>query len=357
MRSLIPLILILIITVNAFSQEPYQLQFIHNGTNTTTNYDQSHITSDYGPRWLQDSPWHKGIDLQRPGQNVGDVILSPCHGVVKQIKGNGYKWIKIQGTNNSRHFTYAHLFENDDPEINKPIVIGNMALILIEANKWVILNLNTGIALGENNSGTVHYNGNDYPIQNTVEPGTALGIIGNSGGNYPVHLHLYALRNYALDPQGVFNNYDPMAVINFGERSKFKCRVQNVGINYGTNSKSYFKTRAQMIDAEYTSTYPDHMYDVNLVELFIKPAYKQSEPQVSNWGTTNSSYQYYRGEHTKSYINQGGRPQESSSSMYPISPSDHNIKSSDNGNAQKTGVEPFAYRDHVGRPYDFFCFS
>jgi hypothetical protein len=52
MRSVIPLILLLTVTVNAFSQEPYQLQFIHNGTGDTTDYEQGHITSDYGPPTL-----------------------------------------------------------------------------------------------------------------------------------------------------------------------------------------------------------------------------------------------------------------------------------------------------------------
>ncbi len=31
------------------------------------------------------------------------------------------------------------------------------------------------------------------------------------------------------------------------------------------------------------STYANHMYDVNLVELFIKPSYMATEA-VSNWG-------------------------------------------------------------------------
>lgn len=57
MRSVIPLILLLIVTVNAFSQEPYQLQFIHNGTGDTTDYEQGHITSDYGPRWYLPPRW------------------------------------------------------------------------------------------------------------------------------------------------------------------------------------------------------------------------------------------------------------------------------------------------------------
>lgn len=368
MKGKIITLFLCLLALTAIAQNNYVFQYKLRGGTNIQNFEKRHITSDYGPRNAQgNSYWHRGIDLQS-SQVVGDIAYSPCTGIIRKISGTGYKYIIIEGTNGHRHFGYGHFFENEDPIIGEPVIQDSFVLILMNAGTGnsVILNLETGTAIGVE-AGHVTYNGSEYPVYNTVEAGSPLGPMGFSGlyhNNPPVHLHLYAFRNVDIAIDGnvghnvISNNFDPMAVMNIGPgpRTNFQCSVQNVGINYGANSNSYFKTRVEMPGAGNGNIYINDMYDVNLVELFVKPTYKDDEP-VANWGTTNSSYQYYRGEHTRSYINQGGRPQESSTSMYPISPSDHNIKSSNNGNAQNTGVEPFAYRDHVGRPWDFFWFS
>lgn len=348
----------------------YVMRYIHYDQTGANNYAISHIVSDYGPRnSTGDSFWHRGIDYQ-PNQQRGNKILSPCNGTIRAIKrtdrGRMFYMI-VEGDAGERHFGYAHLFRD------KTIPEGQfweegpagreMAIFNENGDDYIIINMDPAnryaLAASTITRDTITYKGVLYNIQSGVTTDKPLAILGDSGAAGRIHLHLYAYRNIQqalTDFQSIPNCYDPMAVILLSPRTNFKCRVQNVGINYGSASKSHFKTRVEMPGAGNGNTYTNQMYDVNLVELFVKPTYKDDEP-VANWGTTNSSYQYYRGEHTKSYINQGGRPQESSLSMYPISPSDHNIKSSNNGNAQNTGVEPFAYRDNVGRPWDFFWFS
>ncbi len=347
----------------------YVMRYIHYDATGASNYAISHIVSDYGPRNSSgDSFWHRGIDYQ-PNQQRGNKILSPCNGTIRGIRKKGSMFYMIvEGATGQSHFGYAHLFRNVTITKGQFWEEGpagrEMAIYRQNEDDYIIINMDPAnryaLAALTITRDTITYKGVLYNIQSGVTTDKPLAILGDSGAEGKIHLHIYAYRNIQqalTNFQSIPNCYDPMAVIQLSPRTNFKCRVQNVGVNYGSASKSHFKTRVEMPGGGNGNTYTNHMYDVNLVELFIKPAYKQSEPQVSNWGTTNSSYQYYRGEHTKSYINQGGRPQESSSSMYPISPSDHNITSSNNGNAQNTGVEPFAYRDHVGRPYDFFWFS
>ncbi len=368
MKGKIIILILCLIALTTIAQNNYVFQYKLRGGTNIQNFKKRHITSDYGPRNAQGtSYWHRGIDLQS-SQVVGDIAYSPCPGIIRKISGTGYKYIIIEGTNGHRHFGYGHFFKNQNPEIGKPVILDSFVLILLdeEDGNSIILNLETGTAIGVT-SGHVTYNGHEYPVSNTVVAGSPIGPMGFSGlysNNPPVHLHLYAFRNVTTAITGSFghnvisNNYDPMAVMNIGPgpRTNFQCRVQNVGINYGANSNSYFKTRVEMPGAGNGNTYTDDMYDVDLVELFLKPSYKETE-QVSNWGTANSSYQYYHGAHTKSYINQGGRPQDNPSPIYPISPDNHDIRRFQTGNDQSTGVEPFAYRDYVGKPWDFFWFS
>jgi hypothetical protein len=267
----------------------------------------------------------------------------------------------VEGATGERHFGYAHLFRN------KTIPQGQfweegpagreMAIFNENGDDYIIINMDPAnryaLAASTITRDTITYKGVLYNIQSGVTTDKPLAILGDSGVEGRIHLHLYAYRNIQqalTNFQSIPNCYDPMAVFQLSPRTNFKCRVQNVGVNYGSASKSPFKTRVEMPGAGNGNTYANHMYDVNLVELFVKSTYKDDEP-VANWGTTNSSYQYYRGEHTKSVINQGGRPQESSTSMYPISPSDHNIKSSNNGNAQNVSNDTTHHKARSEKDY------
>lgn len=343
---LITLALLAGFVAEAQNNGTYVMRYIHYDATGASNYAISHIVSDYGPRNSSgDSFWHRGIDYQ-PNKQRGNKILSPCNGTIRRIRKKGRMFYMIvEGATGQSHFGYAHLFRNvtiTEGQFWEEGPAGReMAIYNLDDKEYIIINIDPAnryaLAASTITRDTITYKGVLYNIQSGVTTDKPLAILGDSGAEGRIHLHLYAYRNIQqalTNFPSIPNCYDPMAVIQLSPRTNFKCRVQNVGINYGSASKSHFRTRVEMPGAGNGNTYANHMYDVNLVELFVKPTYKDDEP-VANWGTTNSSYQYYRGEHTKSYINQGGRPQDNPSLLYPISPDGHDIRRHETGNKKR----------------------
>ena len=234
---------------------------------------------------------------------------------------------------------------------------------ILPIEKWVIINTTSGIALGTDDGTTVTYNGQTYPVTNVVTEGMELGIIGNSiqpSMTVGIHLHLYAFRDIDIairDHNAIQNDYSPMSILNFGQRTNFDCSIQTHAINYGANdeSRSYFKGRASMIGGGNDATYTNVLMDVDRVDLFLKPKYKSTEA-CGNWGTVNSSYQLYQGQYVESKMNLGGI-NTSPSPLYPETPSSHNITTAPVGDESITGIDPYAYRDSGAHPWDDYYFS
>ncbi len=335
----------------------YVLKYAKTGQTNEVQYTKYDIVSDYGAR-AEGSYWHRGIDFRRVGQPVGDRIKSPCPGTVKKIQGsNGYKYIIVEGEDDHANLGYGHIFETFGPTIDIPLLIENMVLILTQEQPpiYVILNIDEAQAYGIE-EGFVTYNEQEYPVTNTVSADQELAIIGNSmniGYTVEPHLHLYAFRDIEAaidDHNDIYNNYDPLSVLDYGTHTQYSCDILEHVIKYGTSGNSYFKLRATMDNAVMGSRYANAVMDVDLVELFIKPGYALVEDH-SNWGTTNSSYQYYKGQYYTSKIDHGGRFTFNPSRLFPVG------ITTGQGSSTKTGIEPIAYRTNNGHPWDNFYFS
>jgi len=355
MKNIILTWLIFLISYTLFAQG-YVLRY-KTGEGTITQYTKYDITSDYGARG-ENSYWHRGIDYRIEYQPVGYRILSPCSGTVKKIQGaRGYKYLIVEGDGDHAHFGYGHIFQTVGPTITEPLVIGNMALIQTQTlpAKWVILNIEDEEAYGIE-EGVVLFNDQEYPVTNIVLFDRELAAIGNSmtePNTTHIHLHLYAFRNVnaaIANHNNVYNNYDPLSVLNYGTHTQYTHSILEHEIKYGNSGNSYFKTRATMDNAVMGSRYPNAVMDVDLTELFIKPAFKPSENQ-SNWGTPTSSYQHYIGKYFTSYIDHGGRRAFNPSELYPFG------ITTGQGSTIKTGIEPIAYHTSNGHPWDNFYFS
>lgn len=153
-----------------------------------------------------------------------------------------------------------------------------------------------------------------------------------------------------LDHNDIYNNYDPLSVLNYGTHTQYTYSILEHEIKYGNSGNSYFKTRATMDNAVLGSRYPNAVMDVDLAELYIKPAYKPFENQ-SNLGTSSSSCQYYIGPNYTSIIDHGGRPAFNPSELYPSG------ITARQGTTSKTGIESFAYHTNNGHPWDNYYYS
>jgi PKD repeat protein len=352
---------------------PYIMQYVPHDTGNATPYLIRHIISDYGPRDAGSaSYWHRGIDYQ-PNNKEGNQILSPCNGIIRRIRmtTGGMFYMIVEGATGERHFGYAHLFRN------KTIPKGQfweegpngreMAIFREDEDEYILLNLDTdnryALAASTITRDTITYKGVRYNIQSTVTPTMPLAILGNSGTT-GIHLHLYAYRDIVLalaNFQSKTNCYDPIAVIDYEHEiddtpTQYSCTFQQHEIKYGDSHNSYFKVRPRMNGANTGLTYSHAVMDVDLVELFITPEYSAPEA-VELWGNSNSAYQYYRGEHFESRINQGGRINVTPNSIYPFGNSGGITVREPLAGPTRTKLEPHAYSDATGFPYDDYWFS
>lgn len=281
----------------------------------------------------------------------------------------------IEGAAGERHFGYAHLFRN---LLEHEFKVGDfweegptgreMAIFREATNRFIIINMDPAnryaLASSEITRDTITYKGVLYNIQSNVTPTMPLAILGDSGPG-GIHLHIYAYRDIVqavASFQDLHNCYDPIAVIDYeheigGTPTQYSCTFEAHEIKYGDSHNSYFKVRPRMNGANTGLTYSSAVMDVDLVELFITPEYSAPEA-VELWGSSNSAYQYYRGEYYESRINQGGRINITPNSIYPFGNNGGITVREPLAGPTKTKLAPHAYRSVTeGYPWDDYWFS
>lgn len=336
-----------------------------------TAWTTGDIESDYDMRQAGlNSRWHQGIDLRNHGAGAdmqrGDAIISPESGTVMHIQHTGYKYIIIDG--DAYDFGYGHIFSSNN---------------ISHLNMWrsgnFVLKMDTGNAMGENRLPTVinlntctAYSSNTQPrmvvIPNNphcpndtlittshVALGDAIAPVGGSSNNaaseFPVHLHLYKLRDPVLGIS-LTNSMDPFTdlahpVFDYEVRLTFNQDITPVSfndwnvttINYPGSAPNTISWRAVMADAQQgvdASRYSNVAQNLDILQLRIK-------------APTVGEYELIRGPWYRSEISLGAR---TATPIYPP----HIVNTY--GNLTTTGILPEAYRDNVGfRPYDNHYFA
>ena len=391
-----------IFQLKAFAQnnEIYHLRY-ETCTDCNTNNPQysepiefvtSLITSDYGRRREQ-SKWHKGVDfgLIEEDKRIENHILSLNHAVVFKICGeSGYKYIFTEGDlANRRHsFGYGHIFESTEVPIDG-MRRGDMVLKRMNGDdndKFAIINLSTGIAIGDWNDdgGTVTYMGIPYDVTSAVAENAPIGIIGNSisNGTVGIHVHLYYFKDIcdAIVPQGhdnVHNDKDPLDVVShvntnytvtIDGKSLFIDNLHyidndNVVVSSGNDAIS-LRVRYQMQGGSTGSTYSTVVMNVDNIDLFIKKSHENDE-DIEVWGTSNSKFQLIKGPWVESKVSHNARLE---SELYPttVAPANPpnnnsvniaNLSGAQHGSTTRTGIDPYAYTTSIGYPYDDYYFS
>ncbi|MBU2554217.1 MAG: hypothetical protein KKF98_07125 [Bacteroidetes bacterium] len=324
-------------------------------------------------------------------KRIENHILSLNHAVVFKICGElGYKYIFTEGdlTNRRHSFGYGHIFESQKvpPEGMKR---GNLVLKRMNGfddDKFAIINLSTGIAIGDWNAdgGTVTYMGIPYDVTSVVAENAPIGIIGNSisNGTVGIHVHLYYFKDIcdAIVPQGhdnVHNDKDPLDVVthvntNYDVTIDAKSlKINNEQyinesniVEFSGNSAISLRVRYQMQGAVTCSTYSNAVMNVDNIDLFIKKEYETDE-EVGVWGTSNSKYQLIKGPWVESKVSHNARLE---SELYPttVAPANPpnnnsvniaNLSGAQHGSTTRTGIDPYAYTTSIGYPYDDYYFS
>jgi hypothetical protein len=349
---------------NADSNPDISVILYDYGDNTA--WTTGDIESDYDMRQAGlNSRWHQGIDLRNHGAGAdmqrGDAIISPESGTVMFIQHTGYKYIIIDG--DEYDLGYGHIFSSNNINHLNMWRSGNFVLKMDIGNAMgenrlpTIINLNTCTAYSSSTQGrkvvlpnNPHCLNDTLTTTNQVALGDAIAPIGGSSSNaaieFPVHLHLYKLRDPALGIS-IANCMDPLVdlahpVFNYDVRLTFNRDITPASfndwnvttINYPGTAFNTIAWRANMAGAQQgvdASRYTNVAQNLDKLQLLIKPPAAEE-------------YELLRGPWYRSEISLGAR---AATSIYPP----HIVHTY--GNQTTTGILPEAYRDNVGfRPYD-----
>ena len=375
-------ILILLVANTSFAQ--FTLRYT-NQNGVVVQSTTSRFTSDFGRRNHSGTRWHQGVDYQ-PTYCTGAGIVTLASGRVVSLS-SGYKVLTIEGGSwtwqptagtyffygNTNHFGYGHLF-NDNP-IGSGIQSGNFVFLRINGSDddYAILNLTTGIAIGPIENAEVTYNGTNYIVRRRVETDQLIAPMGDSGGSFPCHLHLYMFQNPNATSLITSDNCkNPLALLNYPYTGNdFEVLIEghdptnNNGLHnltpvggstyYPGNVRSAVIVKDRLRNEGNTTTYNSTIKDTDKVNLFIKRSFE-----------SNSSYRLIQGGALESKIWYGGTR---NGQIYPTAqnPSGGNADITNNtslydGSITRTGIEPFAYSDPSTnparpRPFDLHYFS
>ena len=380
MKNLLIVLVLFLSVYKTHSQNNYRLKYESHDDDYSTpeTFTKIDISSDFGVRRLTAYDWHPGVDYGNPNDNteIEDHILSVVNeGLVRQVNGKGFKKVIIEGVNQEPHFGYGHLFEHGVVPYGGNHC-GDMVLKKMNSpykNHYAIINLNSGIAIGELSSATVTYDGITYDVTRNVNYEDPVGIIGNSGltNPFPIHLHLYLFEDIEIaicDHGNENNDFDPLSVINYKNNpsspdenyTEYTIRILETDDNSGNqaltqiisdggdNSSIVVRTIMNNETYEETNThYENDVMDIYNVKVFIRPNFCNNESN-SNWGNEASNYKMIIGPDYRSEIDLGARIGDN---KYPP-----NIIFR-YGDHENTGVYPWAYDDNQGYPYDDYYFS
>lgn len=348
--------------------------FTYNGTVQSLSNNIQHITSDFGRRGAN-SRWHIGVDIQPQGGNTtcGDRIYPIEAGTIVRLKGEGsYKVIVIRG---NQRFGYGHIFFDGDAGSGNGIRSGDFILKRMDApqaDSYAIIYAPDGgnsVAFSDTEGEVTHpslNNGQPITVTNQITNiNTPIAPIGNSGGNFAAHIHLYNFENDPVDDD--FNSRwvtqtgsrytetrfrnpkDPLQFVDYPP-SAHTLNIQTNLIAAGDDESS-IRVRTAMNGATPGVVYPNAVMDIDDVELFIKKSYE-----------SDNAYQYIKGPFLESKMSLGARlasdrypsyefPNHNNDDNALIEIADRNRVGSFNG---VTGIDAYAYN---GNPWDDYYFS
>lgn len=277
----------------------------------------SEVVSDFGRRG-GNSRWHKGVDVNR-GNNAtsGDHVLAIQGGTVVGVKnfGNtGLKTIIIEGEGvDGQIFGYTHLFfdntlvnaatnEREFPE--EGMRSGDMIMKLLDGSTedFAIIyvpidaddptNIIAPIAYSDVEGSTVTHpdvnGGLPLATTNVVVANAPIGAIGNSGGNFQTHLHLYLFTEADIGNDDLFNGYidytntlfrtckDPLQFLEYGEPN-YDVSINPDNLTYADGDYSSIYVRCEMEGEISGNVYQNAVMDIDDVELYIKKDYEDAE--------------------------------------------------------------------------------
>lgn len=288
------------------------------------SFEDSHVVSDFGKR-ESNSRWHIGVDFSRIGGNedAGDRLYPVEGGAISLIKGsNTYKVAFINGEN---RFAYGHLF-NDGTVGNSSLRSGDFILKKMDFphnNFYAIIYAPQGedpVVFGQVTGRVTEATlneGGSMLVQTFISEHDPIGPIGNSGGGFEAHLHLYSFLNtpvvadissdyYHRDRRGGFeqtqfrNVKDPLQFMTHTEPI-YSIELSSELV-YPGNLNSSIRARATMIGERGGGAYSSSM-NIDNVDLFIK----QSQDDFSEFALIE-------GSKFESKISHGGR---TTSDRYP----------------------------------------
>ncbi|MGC3946371.1 MAG: PKD domain-containing protein [Chryseolinea sp.] len=368
MRTLFVLFVLVTGPMLAFGQLSlrYKACVTCNGSGTVQQMAAADVASDFGRRTGNYSQWHIGVDFSPTGANsdLGYPFMPIETGTVTTLKGEGYKQVGITG---AHRFAYGHIFRNGTPGA-AGMSSGDFILMRMNAphNSYYAIIYNAGttvFAVGLVNGTVTHPSvngGNPIAVTNQItDANRPIAPIGNSGGDYEAHIHLYNFQNdpvgddYGSGYPGSYNaTYfrnakNPLQFLNHN-RPTYTVSFQPGALRYPGTQRSFFNVRAAMNGAAGSGNYPVVM-DVDAVELFIKKKYEAF-----------NNTQYYKGTVLESKIFYGGRlnTDRYPSNGFPAHNSGQNAidiaKGDGVGSTTLTGISAFAYSS---QPYDEYYFS
>jgi hypothetical protein len=342
------------------------------------------VTSDYGPRERNANNgtynWHKGIDckpLAYAGQyngGRGTVLLAPISGRIFRVSANqGYKHLTISEDlpppYASKGMGIGHIFNSRNPNaFDNGLQAGNLFLKQMDSFPqafYAIINLETGVAIGQV-TGIVTLNGVQYDVITEVTDTMAVAPMGGSGGSnyqdsdpFTTHFHIDYYRNVhgelgaGSNEAAAANRLDPFLVLEH-EIPEFDVRIQSQGQDFGNIQLKYpgsqptkLRVRPVMEGATNasgqplgengaSSRYGNVVMNVDNVDVMIK-------------SSAEAGFSPIMGKSYESRMSHGGRP---ASSLYPATI----YQSASLGHFNKQGIDPYAYHDSQGYPYDEYFF-
>ncbi len=336
----------------------------HNYETQLDTFQTSHITSDFGKRYIKENnvwkqKWHKGVDFNRGINDKGDHLLAISGGNIRQLfvsSNVDYKFIAIDGPNNL-DFGYGHIFEDGIPQSGSVMQLGDLYLkqMYLPPDQFAIIYAPSNgdtIAIGPT-TGYVIFNSDTLSVTDVVTDNQVIAPLGDSGGTN-AHLHLYYYENINEPTLNTNDNcIDPLEVVSHAQPN-YEITIDSVQTVYPGDSLSSVKVRCTMLNPDGSVPATANHYDnvtmnIDNVELFIK---KEYEP--------DSYYNFIKGNSFESKIIHGAR---AGTTRYP---SDGNpswcsntdiANTSQVGSFTKTGIKAYAYCDSLGYPYDDFYFS
>jgi hypothetical protein len=337
--------------------DPRDADFNYGLITDWEQFEARDVVSDYSMRICPGCTiWHKGVDYSsftwgNGNADRGDAILATESGTISLIRqGNAnFIYVIINGTHD---YGYGHLFRSEFITTTNYLKSGKFIIKRCDnLNNLAIIDLEQCIAYSDVNGARVTIPGllkcpnnqTVFTTTNQINAGDELGPIGDSGGNFEPHLHLYNMKGDFIDPNN--ENHTASAFENVIHSAPdfnltFRTLNNNNGITItypGTNDQP-IKLRTTMANAVL----------VNGSARFTNVSLNVDEVKIEIKKNNFLNYNTIECDQYESRINLGATD---ASIIYPT------IVTQRYGDWDLIGQYPYAYTDNANQPYDEFYFT